>query len=320
MKYKKWDIEKVRQFIDDNSNCALLSNEYINMDTKMQFKCECGTHFETTFYRFKSRNKRQCNSCGYKKLSEHQRLPYDEVKHFIEIESESGCKLLSKEYKSAYQKLKIQCKCGDIYYVPWRHFKNGNQRQCPKCGIEIRASAKRLPIEEVIATIEEKGCTLLSEYETVGDKIKIKCPCGNIFHTSYGIFRDYEVDKCASCRRKGTVTSKGEDKIRKWLNNNDIDYIEEYTFKDLKNSNKLRFDFAVLNNKGQVKLLIEYDGKQHFGLGNFSDNTDEMICAYQRVLMSDEKKNEYCFKNSIPLLRISYNKYPKIKEILERVL
>lgn len=42
---------------------------------------------------------------------------YKQVKEFIEIESNSGCKLLSKEYKNSNIELKIQCKCGNILKV-----------------------------------------------------------------------------------------------------------------------------------------------------------------------------------------------------------
>lgn len=320
MKHTKWDINKVRQFVKENSDCELITNEYKTVDTKMEFKCRCGQCFTTTFDKFRARNKRQCNSCGYKESAERQKPSYEKVKEFIEVQSQSGCKLISTEYKNAHQKLKVQCKCGEIYEVPWRHFKNSNQRQCPECGIKIVANARRLPIEEVTTTIEQKDCKLLSEYQNIDSKIKIQCACGKIFHTSYGLFRDYDINKCPDCRSENGAISKGENKIRCWLNSNNISFVEQYTFPKLKGTNKLRYDFAILNDKEEVKLIIEFDGKQHFGIGNFTDDTDEMLVAYQRVLESDYKKNQYCFMNSIPLLRIHYNNYPRINKILEKTL
>jgi hypothetical protein len=43
-------------------------------------------------------------------------------------------------------------------------------------------------------------------------------------------------------------------------------YKEEYIFPDLKSSNgkPLRFDFAVLDDEGEVDFLIEYQGIQHY--------------------------------------------------------
>ena len=41
-----------------------------------------------------------------------KKLTYQEVKHFVETESNSGCKLLSEEYKNNSTNMLFQCKCG----------------------------------------------------------------------------------------------------------------------------------------------------------------------------------------------------------------
>ena len=317
---KRWKYEDVKNFVEENSKCKLLSKEYINIDSKLKFQCECGNTFETTFYKFKTRNKRQCNECSRKKVSNNMKLSYEEVKKFIEVDSNSGCRLLSKEYKSANDKLLIQCKCGNTFKVKWNHFKNSCQRQCPKCGQEKTANARRLDNEYVKNYIEKYGCKLLSKYKNYDTKIKIQCKCGNTFETLFCIFKDYDVHECKMCREKNKSTSKGETKIEQWLINNNIKYKTQYTFDDCKHTRKLRFDFAILNKNDEVKMLIEFDGKQHFGIGMFSDDTEKMLEEYQILKQSDNDKNEYCFKNCIPLLRIPYSKYNKLNEILERNL
>ena len=75
-----------------------------------------------------------------------------------------------------------------------------------------------------------------------------------------------------------------------------------------------------MNRTGKIKMLIEYDGKQHFGLGLFSSDEKEMLDLYNRTKQSDYSKNEYCFRNGIPLMRIPYNRYYKIEEILENAV
>lgn len=243
---KRWKYEEVKKFIEENSNCKLLSKEYKNIDTKLKFKCECGKSFETTFDKFKSRNK----------------------------------------------------------------------RQCPACGIKITASKRRLDNEYVKKYIEQFGCKLLSSYKNSNTKITIQCKCGNTFETLFCIFRDYDVHSCKICREKEKSISKGEVKIEKWLVNNNIKYKKQYTFEDCRHDRKLKFDFAILNKDNNVKMLIEFDGKQHFGLGLFSDDTNKMLEQYSKVKQSDETKNSYCFKKSIPLLRIPYSKYSDIDKIL----
>lgn len=58
-------IEDVRNFVENNSNCILLSNEYTRVKDNLDFICECGNPFSTSYEQFKDNNKRQCNDCGY---------------------------------------------------------------------------------------------------------------------------------------------------------------------------------------------------------------------------------------------------------------
>ena len=138
--------------------------------------------------------------------------------------------------------------------------------------------------------------------------------------TLFSIFRDYDVHSCKICRENEKSISKGETKIEKWLIQNNIKYKTQYTFEDCKHDKKLKFDFAILNNDNNVKMLIEFDGKQHFGVGLFSDDTEKMLEQYSKIKQSDETKNTYCFRKCIPLLRIPYSKYANIDKILSNSL
>ena len=317
---RRLTLDSVKQYVEENSDCELMSSEYKNVDEKLTFKCSCGNEFQTSFYKFKSRNKRQCNDCGRIKIAESKKASFEEVKRFIEIESGSGCQLLSTSYKNAQEKLKIKCECGEIFYTKFNHFKSSFQRQCQACGQEIVASQKRLDKNEVENYIESQGCKLLSDYVNSTTFIRIKCHCGNEFETLFSMFRDYDITSCRVCREKQKSRSKGESKIQQWLTDNGIEFIAEYKSEDLKHDRCLRFDFAILNREKKVKLFIEYDGKQHFGLGLFSSDQQKMVEKLNIIRQSDFSKNEYCFRNGIPLLRIPYNKYAKINEILTNSL
>lgn len=61
------------------------------------------------------------------------RLNYEEVKRFIEIESDSNCKLLSTEYKTSKDKLIILCSCGETFETTYYDFKRIDKRQKRKC-------------------------------------------------------------------------------------------------------------------------------------------------------------------------------------------
>ena len=96
--------------------------------------------------------------------------------------------------------------------------------------------------------------------------------------------------------------SKGEEKISSLLKSARISYEKEYSFSDLKYKNVLlRFDFAILSCGRPIKL-IEYDGEQHFHyikkFGTYSD--------FKHMPENDRRKNVYCLRKGIPLIRIPY--------------
>lgn len=94
--------------------------------------------------------------------------------------------------------------------------------------------------------------------------------------------------------------SRGEDKIIRLFNDNNIYYQREYSFDDLRsNGKKLRFDFRLKDG-----TLIEYDGIQHYQIKNtgFGEDTNEIV-------KRDMLKNEYCHKKGIILIRIPYTHY-----------
>lgn len=316
---KRFTYNEIIEYVKNNSDCELLDTEYKNQSTKMNFKCGCGNTFITTFEKFKTRNKKQCNECGRKILSDKNRLTYSDVKKYIE--ENSNCKLLSKDYSSTRDKLLLRCGCGDEFFVPFRHFKSSNQRQCKKCGIEIVASNRRLDYSYIKEFVENNSdCKLISDkYVNSSNKLEFECGCGNHFNTYFDLFKRLDIRMCSVCRHK-TPRSKGENKITEWLSSNNIKFKSEYTFDDLKDIKKLRFDFAILNSNNDVKLLIEFDGKQHQGEGVFAKSEEEALLLYNELVHNDNIKNEYCFNKCIPLLRIPYDKYSSIGEILSRVL
>lgn len=60
---KKWTIKTIRDFVTENSDSKLISNEYLGYSQKLQFKCSCGTNYEKTFTKFKTSNQRLCPTC-----------------------------------------------------------------------------------------------------------------------------------------------------------------------------------------------------------------------------------------------------------------
>lgn len=60
---KRWNYDEVLKFIEENSNCKLLTKGYKGVHENLEFKCECGERFQTTFRNFRDRYVRSCRKC-----------------------------------------------------------------------------------------------------------------------------------------------------------------------------------------------------------------------------------------------------------------
>lgn len=141
---------------------------------------------------------------------------------------------------------------------------------------------------------------ILSTYINNKTKITIQDDrCGHIWDVVPNVLLSGKCS-CSKCN-----CTKGENRIIKFLEDNNIDYIFQKSFDDLKYKNTLFYDFYIPFSN----TLIEYDGEFHyediFGNGTFEN-------AKKR----DDIKNEYARKNNITLIRIPYWDFDNIETIL----
>ncbi len=104
--------------------------------------------------------------------------------------------------------------------------------------------------------------------------------------------------------------SRGEIKIYEVLKNSGLPFEQEYSFPDLttKAGRPLRFDFAVLDDEGNVDFLIEFQGIQHYQpKGKFGGAK-----GFSRQRYNDNQKRIYCMRNQISLVTIPYWDEPKV--------
>lgn len=118
---------------------------------------------------------------------------------------------------------------------------------------------------------------------------KCLCDCGNECEVTSDRLKSGNTQSC------GCLHSKNEAKIEKILKENNIPYQSQYIFSDLL---KKKFDFYINN-----QYIIEFDGQQHFN-PSWGWNTEE---HFNQNRKNDLIKNQYCFDNNIPLIRIPYN-------------
>lgn len=146
------------------------------------------------------------------------------------------------------------------------------------------------------ATEEE----ILKNHFSIKEGIYWNCQCLKCGSKDIIVRTEYLKDGIKkSC---GCIQSFNEVFIREILKENNINFKTEYIIPNLKSINlgNLRFDFAIFNDDGNIKYIIEYDGAQHF-LNNKAWNK-KLITTHQNDIL----KNKYCFENNIPIIRIPY--------------
>ncbi len=131
-RWPKLTFEFVEKTFTDRG-CKLLSTEYKNARTHLEYECPLGHKNEIIFDSF--RRGHGCRICKTKINADAQKLSYEEVKEFIES---FGCILLSEKYENCRTPLKIQCKCKNIFERTVQSC-NVGKCECKKCSSIARS-------------------------------------------------------------------------------------------------------------------------------------------------------------------------------------
>ena len=290
---RKHTYEYVRSYIENESGYKLISKEYVSYHKSLDIMCNKGHMYQVKFSNFKTgyRCPYCCRPC--------KKHTYEYVRDYI---SSYQYVLLSDNYINERIKIQIRCNNNHIYTSDFSHFVSG--KRCPSCAIENRKHS----YDYVKNYIESsKGYKLLSDkYVNAQTKICIECNKGHLYYVSFSEFK--VGNRCPFCRE-----SKHEKVIEKYLKERNINHIRQYKNNNCKNTNVLRFDFAILDFDNNIKFLLEYDGEYHF-LPII--NNDVLL----NINRNDEIKNFFCKTNEICLVRIPYWESKKIEEILDKWL
>lgn len=113
----------------------------------------------------------------------------------------------------------------------------------------------------------------------------------------------------------GCIKSKSEVVITQFLTDNHINFRKQYQFDDLKSTKgyPLRFDFAIMDGNDALKMLIEYQGQQHFEATPYWGGEE----GYERRKEYDELKRRYCKEKGLNLVEITCfdNLEQRLKEV-----
>lgn len=133
---------------------------------------------------------------------------------------------------------------------------------------------------------------------------KCRCKCGKIIVVPHSWLTSKDGIINCGCDPSYSF-SRGERKIARLLDENNIKYSREKTFDDciLPSGCKARFDFYVNDS-----YLIEFDGEQHFHPTGVLFNEERV----KEIQLHDDIKNKYCIDHNIILIRIPYNHFNKL--------
>lgn len=203
------------------------------------------------------------------------------------------------------------CDCGKIVDVCSADLVHQNTKSCGCIKAELHSTMNDLTNQrfgKLVAVKTEK-------IQKDGQRVWLcKCDCGSFTEVSAGSLR---TNKTSSC---GCINSKGNMYIKQLLLDKKVLFKSEFTFANFltENGYRYRFDFALFNLQNELIALIEYQGNIHFIYRKNGWNTKE---SFEKRIIADEKKKNYCKNNNIKLFYITYldNIEQKLGEIIDEL-
>lgn len=278
---KKLTFNEVISFIKENSDCIPLFDSFDKTKDKIKIQCGCGKEFITTFNKFKTRNKRQCNNCGRKNIGNKTKYNIDYIIDYVN--KNSDCKLLSTEYNNAHTDMLFKCGCSKEFYKTFNEFQQG-RIQCSECGIKLRADCKKITPLYIMEYIENNNCKFISgNLVDRESNIVIQCKCGNTFTSNFKTLSRKEKCQCNDCSEIDRRISKLNDTEHiNTILTDDFELISDY-----KGMNK---DIVIKHKKcGQAFQTT---------LANFKKNECRCVLC-ERKSKGEVKINKWLLKNKI---------------------
>ena len=261
-----------------------------------------------------------CPDCGKLAAAEKRMLTQEEFVQKANKLHDYKYSYTSSVYKGFWEEITIICpnpKHGEFTQIAGGHLTGSG---CQKCKSEKLADLYRLTKEEFVQKArDEHGDRYnysLVEYVNYKEKVWIKCPDHVLFEQVAG--KHLSGSGCGTCK-----ASIGERKINDVLSRHNIDFKYEYSASYLSGIEAYdtkvglySFDFYIL----KMKLIIEFDGVQHFKPVKFSNSNKDPEGALESCKQRDQIKDEIAQQNGLNVLRIPFWEIDNIVKILSSIL
>lgn len=218
------------------------------------------------------------------------------------------------EYLGCEKPITCKCKqCGHIWETKTKCL-TSNGTGCPICN-KIKANkSETKTLEKFISEmyIIDPTIKIIGNYKNTHTLIECECLiCGN----KWNGYPANLLNKSASC--PACNISNGERQLLNTLDELGIKYQHQYTNKNCKRINVLKFDAFDTDNN----IAFEYNGEQHYRPVDYAGNGK--IWAQQQFKLCKERdsiKIQYCNDNNIRLIIIPYWEKDNMKDYILKEL
>lgn len=289
---EKYTIKQIEEFFTEQ-NCKLLSNEYKNSYTKLDFLCANGHKGRISWNKF--RQGCRCLLC----FRDRQEAMKIATIHILQSE---GYTLFLHEGFTAKDSINFLCPQGHQDTKTLTSFQQGHR--CAEC-----KGNKKKSLSYVEQVFTKEGYVLLSkEYTNSHSSLKYKCPEGHLDEMTWTDFD--QGHRCPKCGR-----AKREARLGKILEGlffeKEVVHLDNLGF-----LGKQKVDYSVC----KYKIAFEHDGEQHFRPTRFKGVSlkqaqENFIVQIKR----DTCKNQLCQKNGYKLIRIAYYEDLTIESVKKKI-
>lgn len=267
--------------------------EYVNAITKVLIVCDKGHEcWQTPANHLTGFG---CIHCAREVIRQSRIIDFGEFeKRAIARHGAEHYKYDKNSYTEMGQFVSIWCNVHQIWFSQ-RAEGHVYGKGCSLCGLQSLSDQFSMSTETFIERAEKvhRGWYdySLAEYSGWEDKLCIVCPMHGNFHQMAG--HHLRGVGCPRCK-----DSRGERDIAVLLDSMNVRYTQEQKFDSCKLKKQLAFDFFI-----EDRLLVEYDGRQHFQPINFFGGEEALKSNQER----DAIKTQWAADNGYPLLRIRYD-------------
>lgn len=247
-----------------------------------------------------------CKQCHFNNMKKTRMKSHEQfVSELYDINKD--IKVLS-QYSGT--KNKMDCEClihNEKFSMTGEHLLRG-ETGCKKC-IDIKFHLGGLKSNEQF--VRElfninPNIEVLGKYDGAKNNIEVRClKCGHIWSpVASSLLCEYG---CPCCKR-----SKGEERIEKYLINNNIRFETQKKFSDLRNILPLSYDFYL----PEYNALIEYQGQFH-------DGSTTMVFKekyFDKQQRNDKLKRDYARNHNFHLFEIWYYDFDNLEFIIDKFI